>query len=95
LANDEECTTYIHSSDFQKDLSELLIHDQQEFDKPTGWQTKTIGDSPVVKDFPALWENLRSTYQNELEPLAFSEIPNEKLIAKSFIEILRMVGSFQ
>lgn len=88
LANDEECTTYIHSDDFQKDLFELLIHDQQEFDKPNGWQTKTIGDSPLVKDFPALWENLRSTYQNELAPLAFSEIPNEKLITESFIELL-------
>jgi hypothetical protein len=89
LANDEECATYIHSTDFQKDLSELLIHDQQEFDKPTGWQTKTINDSPLVKDFPALWGNLRSTYQNELTPLAFSEIPNEKLIAKNFIELLK------
>lgn len=89
LVNDEECTKYIHSADFQKDLSELLIHDQQEFDKPTGWQTKTISNSPLVKDFPDLWENLRSTYQNELAPLAFSDIPNEKLIAESFIELLK------
>jgi hypothetical protein len=36
LTNDAECVEYINSADFQKDLSELLIHDQQEFDKPTG-----------------------------------------------------------
>jgi len=88
LTNDEECAEYINSVDFQKDLSELLINDQQEFDKPTGWQTKTIKDSPLLKEFPTFWTGLRSTYQLELTPLAFSEIPNEKLIAESFIKIM-------
>ncbi|GHV09975.1 hypothetical protein FACS1894162_1990 [Bacteroidia bacterium] len=89
LANDEECAKYIQSSDLQKDLSELLIHDQQEFDKPTGWQMKKINDSPLVKDFPTLWVSLRSTYHNELAPLAFSEIPDEKLVADSFVSVLK------
>jgi len=88
LSNDVECEKYINSADFQKDLSELLIHDQQEFDKPTGWQTKTVKDSPLLKEFPTFWTGLRSTYQSELTPLAFSEIPNEKLIAESFIKIM-------
>ena len=89
LANDSDCATYIQSEDFQKDLAELLILDQQEFDRPKDWQTKMVNDSPLVKDFPALWASLRSTYQNELTPLAFSEIPNEKLVAKSFIETIK------
>jgi len=89
LANDTECAEYINSTDFQKDLSELLIHDQQEFDKPAGWQTKTIKDSPLLKDFSPFWTSLRSTYQFELTPLAFSEIPDEKLIEESFIRIMK------
>lgn len=89
LTNDKECAKYLHSSVFQKDLSELFIHDQQEFDKPEGWQTKTIKGSPLFKVFPALWTNLRLTYQSELTPLAFSEIPDEKLIIESFIRILK------
>ena len=88
LANDSQCTMYVQSKDFQKDLAKLLIHDQQEFEQPKGWQTKTINDSPLVKDFPALWANLRSTYQNELTPLAFSKIPDEKLIEESFKRII-------
>ncbi|MDR2147655.1 MAG: nucleotidyl transferase AbiEii/AbiGii toxin family protein [Tannerella sp.] len=88
LTNDEECAEYINSTDFQKDLSELLIHDQQEFDKPTGWQTKTVKDSPLLKEFSTFWTGLRSIYQLELTPLAFSEIPNEKLVAESFIRII-------
>ena len=88
LTNDEECAEYINSADFQKDLSELLIHDQQEFDKPTGWQTKTVKDSPLLKEFSTFWTGLRSTYRFELTPLAFSEIPNEKLVAESFIRIM-------
>ena len=89
LANDTECAEYINSTDFQKDLSELLIHDQQEFDEPQGWQTKTVKDSPLFKEFPALWTNLRLTYQSELTPLAFSEIPNEKSVEESFIGIMK------
>ena len=89
LANDEECAKYLQSSEFQKDLSELLIHDQQEFDEPQGWQTKTVKNSPLITDFQYLWTNLRSTYQNELKPLVFSEIPNEKLIEEAFLKIIK------
>ena len=88
LANDVQCSEYINSADFQKDLSELLINDQQEFDRPSGWQTKTIEDSPLFTEFSALWTGLSSAYQNELEPLAFSEIPDEKLVAESFTKII-------
>jgi hypothetical protein len=88
LTNDGKCADYLQSSEFQKDLSELIIHDQQEFDEPQGWQTKAVKDSPLVTDFPILWTNLRSIYQNELTPLAFSEIPNEKLIEESFMKII-------
>jgi len=88
LSKDEECTKYLQSTEFQKDLLELIIHDQQEFDEPQGWQTKTVKDSPLVTDFQNLWANLRSIYQNELTPLAFSKIPNEKLIEESFMKII-------
>jgi predicted nucleotidyltransferase component of viral defense system len=88
LTNDAECAEYINSVDFQKDLPELLINDQKEFAKPVGWQTKTIKDSPLLTEFPTLWESLSSTYQSELEPLAFSEIPDEKLVAESFMKII-------
>ncbi len=89
LANDEDCAKYIQLPEFRNDLTELLIHDKQEFDEPQGWRTKAINDSPLIIDFPTLWENLRSTYQNELTPLAFTDIPEEKLIEKSFMEIVK------
>ncbi len=89
LAKDEECIKYLQSSEFKKDLSDLLIHDQQEFDEPQGWQTKTVKNSPLITDFPNLWTNLCSIYQNELTPLAFSKIPNEKLIKESFIKTIK------
>jgi len=91
LANDEECTKYIHSVEFQKDLQDLFAHDQQEFDEPTGWQTKTIQDSPLILDFPNLWSTLQETYLSELPLLAFSEIPEEKVIEENFIELMKKV----
>ena len=91
LTNDEECAKYLQSSEFQKDLSELLTHDQQKFDRPKGWQTKTVKDSPLFKEFSTLWTSLSLTYQSELTPLAFSEIPNEKLVADSFVGIMERI----
>ena len=91
LANDQECTKFIQSVDFQKDLQELFLHDQQEFDEPTGWQTKTIKDSPLVSDFPDLWNALRETYLSELPLLAFTTIPDEKAIEEKFKELMKNV----
>lgn len=88
LANDAECAEYIRSDAFSKDFEELLVHDQQTFDEPAGWQNKSVGESPLVTDFSALWENLRHTYQNELAVLAFSAVPDEKEIATSFMKII-------
>jgi hypothetical protein len=91
LAKDSECAQYVLSVDFQRNLSELLTHDQQEFDEPQGWQSRTISESPLVNDFPALWTDLRSTYRTELITLAFSEIPSEQAIAESFIGTMRHI----
>jgi len=93
LANNEECAKYIQSVDFQKDLQELFIHDQQEFDEPTGWQTKTIKDSPLISDFPDLWNTLQETYLSELPMLAFTTIPDEKVIKENFTELIKNVTS--
>ncbi|MCZ2101003.1 MAG: nucleotidyl transferase AbiEii/AbiGii toxin family protein [Chitinophagales bacterium] len=89
LTKDNDCAEYLQSPKFKNDLAELLAYDQREFDEPQGWQTKTITDSPLITEFPKLWEDLRSTYQNELTPLAYSEIPNEKLIEVSFMVIIK------
>ncbi|MCL2074638.1 MAG: nucleotidyl transferase AbiEii/AbiGii toxin family protein [Marinilabiliaceae bacterium] len=89
LANDDECAKYFQSLDFQKDIQELFIHDQQEFDEPTGWQTKTIKDSPLISDFHDLWSTLRETYLSVLPMLAFTTIPDEKVIEENFIELMK------
>lgn len=89
LINDDECSNYIQSADFRYDFQELFIHDQQQFSEPDGWCTKTIKDSPLLKDFSGIWLKLSPNYRKELTPLAFSEIPNEVLIGKCFMRILK------
>lgn len=91
LASDEECLKYVQSADFQKDLLVLFEHDQQEFDEPKGWKTRTLKESYLFIDFPTLWKSLSRTYQNELTPLAFLEIPEEKLVAENFMRILENI----
>lgn len=89
LINDDECSNYIQSADFRYDFQELFIHDQQQFSEPDGWCTKTIKDSPLLKDFSGIWLKLSPNYRKELTPLTFSEIPNEVLIGKCFMRILK------
>lgn len=78
LANDSECVTYIQSVAFQKDFNELIMHDQQVFDIPVGWQNKRVSESPLITDFSSLWKKLRVTYQNELSQLALRLFPMKR-----------------
>ena len=60
LSNDKDCVDYIQSSVFYGDLQELFAHDQTEFEEPTGWKDKTIGESPLIHDFSTLWTGLKT-----------------------------------
>jgi predicted nucleotidyltransferase component of viral defense system len=92
LANDSECAAYIQSSNFHNDLSELLAHDQKAFDEPKGWQDKSITGSLLTTNFPAIWENVRFVYQNELAQLSYGAIPDERLVAKNFINVMQILA---
>ena len=61
------------------------------FDKPEGWNTMEIGHSPLLSDFPTLWSNLKETYLKELPAIAFSTIPSENAVAKSFEKIINHI----
>ncbi|MDR0811116.1 MAG: nucleotidyl transferase AbiEii/AbiGii toxin family protein [Paludibacter sp.] len=87
LVNDTECAAYIQTANFKTDFAELLEHDKQEFDTPAGWTEKDMSQSPLVTEFPVLWNSLRDTYLAELPKLAFVPIPNEKETAKEFEKI--------
>ena len=89
LAKDPECVAYIQSPNFKQDFAELLAHDKQTFDTPLDWQEKEISQSPLITDFPVLWNFLKDTYLSELPQLAFVPIPGEKEIADSFIYIIK------
>lgn len=88
LANDSECQEYIQSEDFKTDFLKLFIHDQQTFDTPKDWENKKFEDSPLLRDFSALWSRLRFNYQNELNALAFTAIPDEKDVEKVVHDLL-------
>jgi len=93
LLNDKECNNYVKSEEFINQFIKVLVHDQQQFDDPTGWKEKDFKESPLIKDFETLWNTLKLNYTNELSMLAYSEIPDEKEVKESFekvIEILKI-----
>ena len=50
-----------------------------------------IERSPLLSDFSNLWSNLKGTYLKELPAIAFSEIPKEDVVAKSFEEMIKHI----
>lgn len=91
LMNDSECIEFIKSTDFEKRFHEILEHDKELFDEPENWQSKQLTDSPLISDFQNIWQKLKETYKTELSALAFSEIPDEKEVSKSFEGLLKMI----
>jgi len=92
LLQDEECSAYIKSEQFKKDFASLIENDRVVYDKPEGWNSREIGESPLIKDFTGVWNSLRETYKRELPAITFSEIPKENDVAESFCYLLEMTG---
>ncbi len=84
LLLDKDCRDYINSEQFHDDFNSLLIHDKNTFDIPFGWKEKPIDESPLLIDFQSAWNILKDTYNKELPAIAFSVIPDEDNIARSF-----------
>jgi len=91
LANDTECAVYLNSTNIKTDFMELYAHDQETFDIPANWRNKTLEQSPLTTEFSTLWGKLKETYRNELSQSAFTSIPDEKEVAKVFIDILQQI----
>lgn len=91
LSIDAECVELIQSSKIKIRFDEILEHDKKVFDKPEGWQSKTVDQSPLVNDFDAIWAKLKGTYKTELSALAYTPIPDEEKVARQFIELIKMI----
>ncbi|HCI55439.1 MAG TPA: nucleotidyl transferase AbiEii/AbiGii toxin family protein [Bacteroidales bacterium] len=88
LLIDTECKSYLGSEDFIRDITELFKHDRTVFNEPNGWRQKPIIQSPLITDFDNFWKSIKVVYARELTKLAFNEIPNEEIIAKSFKQVI-------
>lgn len=89
LYNDEECKNFIKSSEFKLRFLEILEHDKEIFDEPKNWRSKQLNDSVLITDFISIWEKLKEKYYTELSALAFTEIPSEDKISKTFKELIK------
>ena len=90
--NDSECNEFIKSADFKKRFLEILEHDKGIFDEPENWQSKHLTESPLINDFPNIWQQLKETYKSELSALAFSEIPQEEKVSNSFKRLIKLIN---
>ena len=92
LMNDKECSTFIQSKEFRIQFDKILKHDKELFDEPTGWQTKSVAESPLITDFDNVWKQLKNIYSTELSALAFTEIPNERKVADKFKGLVKLIN---
>jgi predicted nucleotidyltransferase component of viral defense system len=91
LVNDEECAAFIKSDNFKQQFNQILNHDKELFDEPTGWQTKSVSESPLITNFENIWKQLKDIYKTELSALAYTAIPDEKKVAKTFNELIKLI----
>ena len=61
------------------------------FDEPKGWQGKSIAESPLIVDFETIWEEIKRQYQTELSAFAYRPIPDEKDVAKAFVDLTKRI----
>ncbi|MDE5876887.1 MAG: nucleotidyl transferase AbiEii/AbiGii toxin family protein [Muribaculaceae bacterium] len=95
LMEDSECFEYFYSQEFISDLSSLLDHDREMFDKPDGWNTRSIMDSPLFKSLDEVWERSLSTlYEKELSALAYKPIPPAKSVIENVASIIGEIRKF-
>jgi predicted nucleotidyltransferase component of viral defense system len=91
LMNNPTCAEFVASNLFKKQFETILQHDREIFKEPIGWHTKSIEESPLLKDFSNIWEQIKVKYKTELSALAYRAIPNEESVAKSFIELTNRI----
>ena len=84
LLQDADCRAYMESEAFAADFGRLLAEDQARFTEPAGWQGRTATESPLVRDFDAVWTSLRPVYERELSELAYRTLPDSEEVAESF-----------
>ncbi|MEI6348886.1 MAG: nucleotidyl transferase AbiEii/AbiGii toxin family protein [Bacteroidota bacterium] len=91
LSKDSECAEFIKSDSFKMKFDEILNHDKAIFEEPSGWQNKSISESPLITDFTTIWKQLKEKYQKELSALAYRPIPDEDSIANCFSDLINRI----
>lgn len=88
LLSDNATSAYLKSEAFRSDFRSLFAHDRQQFDKPAGWLSRDLSDSPLLTNLEDVWKKLETTYLKELPGLAYHEIPSSTQILASTKSIL-------
>ena len=83
LINEVDVNQYFITDDFMQDFITLFEEDQDRFEKPLGWQTRHINESPLFSSFDNIWMQLEPIYTAELPGLAYSQIPPPETIKQS------------
>lgn len=91
LTNDRDCNEFFISSEFKEKFDLILKHDREIFNEPNGWQNKTIAESPLINNFGTIWSQLKEKYKTELSALAYRPIPDEKIVAERFTQLIKRI----
>ncbi len=92
LSIDSDCSSYFQSIEFAEDLKNLLLHDWKSFDKPEGWNQRTVLESPLFNSLHEIWvTDLSATYKKELTALAYKDIPPEQNVIANMMDLMKVV----
>lgn len=91
LISEKQCSDYVVSTSFKKDLKDLIVHDKQVFDEPKGWKEKDFRKSVLITEFEKIWEGVKPIYVKELSDLSYAKIPDDKEVKETFMKVVEIL----
>ena len=92
LINTPEFHDPAGSSKFKAEVSMMFEEEKNRFHDPDNWIKSSYRESPLFKNFNAIWDQVRNSYDSDLRLLVFGEFPSSDDIMKQFVFLIELLG---
>jgi hypothetical protein len=94
LASDPDCLRYMQSKSFKLDYLVSFAITKYIHNEPTGWKSFDAEKTPLIMNFPKLWEVLYPVYEKALANVTYSgHIPDKETVAECFENLIAQILS--
>jgi predicted nucleotidyltransferase component of viral defense system len=95
LAGDHRIRAMLDAKDYS------ILHSAYSDDKNTatfsgGWTERPLSESPLFKDYNAIWNSIKSQYHAELSELSWADsIPSDREVREALFQLLEFIEGYR